>query len=113
MLRAVPGQPGSEQHHQHALGCVKLCCALLHKTGAVVVLAAANVLSSGCRFLKTHPMQALFDFIDLQNRDGDIRPGAYTLSTQYPRREFAEGQAGSLAENGLNTKQEAVMLILK
>ncbi len=77
------------------------------------MLAAADVVSWFCRFLKTHPMQALFDFIDLQNKVGDIRPGTYTISTQYPRREFAEGQSGSLAENGLNTKQEAVMLILK
>ena len=64
------------------------------------------------RFLKIHPLQALFDFIDLQNKDGDIRPGSYTLSTQFPRREFTEGQSGSLADNGLSAKQELVLLIL-
>ena len=66
-----------------------------------------------CRFLKTDPLQAVFDFIDLQNRESDIQPGSYTLALQYPRREFSEGQPGSLADNGILSKQEALLLILK
>ena len=99
---------------QLRLCCVWLCrCTTVTMQWSAIARAAANMNSCGCRFLRTHPMQALFDFIDLQNKDGDIRPGTYTISTQFPRREFAEGQSGSLADNGLSAKQEAVLLILK
>ena len=63
--------------------------------------------------MKTDPLQAVFDFIDLQNRESDIQLGSYALALQYPRREFSEGQPGSLADNGIASKQEAMMLILK
>ena len=82
-------------------------------TSWVAVHRVTEMTTRVCRFLKTHPLHALFDFIDLQNRDGDIRPGTYTINTQYPRREFSEGQSGSLADNGLSSKQEAVLLIFK
>ena len=75
--------------------------------------ASSDAASCACRFLKSHSLQAVFDFIDLQNRESDIQPGSYTLALQYPRREFSEGQPGSLADNGINSKQEALLLILK
>ena len=39
-----------------------------------------------------------------------IRPGRYTLVTQYPRRQLQPQSAGTLQEAGLTEKQEALFL---
>ena len=82
---------------------------------ATIFRAARRARTCFCarRFLKTHPLQAVFDFIDLQNKQSSIQPGTYSLALQYPRREFSEGQPGSLADNGISSKQEALLLIMR
>lgn len=64
------------------------------------------------RYLRTDPLQALFHYVDTESPDRAVLPGTYTLGTQYPRREFRDGQGGTLAAAGLTEKQEAVFLHL-
>lgn len=64
----------------------------------------------GRRFLKSHKLQHLFDFIDVGRV---IRPGTYRLVRPYPRRAFSDGEsAATLDELGLTGKQEALFLEL-
>lgn len=60
------------------------------------------------------PLQAVFDFVDVQSGGGDILPGSYHLATSFPRRVLEDGAAGqSLADAGLTARQEALFLELK
>ena len=53
----------------------------------------------------------MFDYVDLELHEagGDGAPGGYSLVTQYPRRKFHEGTAGSLAEHGLDSDQALLL----
>lgn len=62
------------------------------------------------RFLRSHPLQALFDFVDVQSRDTGMKPGSYKLVTQFPRRVFTDGTAGCFSDAGLDHKQEALFM---
>jgi hypothetical protein len=53
------------------------------------------------RFLADHPLQAVFDFIDVQLNGEGIKPGTYNLVNSYPRKVFTEGSGGSLADAGI------------
>ncbi|GAB4834342.1 hypothetical protein Ancab_032596 [Ancistrocladus abbreviatus] len=65
---------------------------------------------SGRRFLKTHRLQSLFDFIDIGRR---VKPGSYRLVRPYPLRAFSDGDSNlTLNELGLTSKQEALFLEL-
>lgn len=62
----------------------------------------------GRRFRKTDPLQAVFDFVDVECgvegcAGGVVKPGSYNLVTQFPRRVFTEGVAGSFADHGVTT----------
>ena len=63
------------------------------------------------RFRSSHVLQLIFDWVDV-NSPQDLTPGSYSLVTQYPRRSFAPGAAGSLADAGLTSKQEAMFIQL-
>eukprot|EP00873_Tetraselmis_striata_P022549 jgi/Tetstr1/442813/TSEL_030897.t1 len=71
------------------------------------------------RFSVSDPMARVFDFVDVsmaeQTGDGPpaMKPGAYTLGTQFPRRVFTPDQEGTLDSHGLNHKQEALFLQMK
>lgn len=54
-------------------------------------------------------METLFDWVDVTVAP-DIRPGRYTLVTQFPRRQLQPQSAGTLKEAGLTEKQEALFL---
>lgn len=59
---------------------------------------------SSRRFLKSSPLQAVFDYVDTSTH-GELegaRPGSYRLVMQYPRRVYEEGEGGSLGEVGLD-----------
>lgn len=65
-------------------------------------------------FIALWPLQAVFDFVDVQSGGGDILPGSYSLATSYPRRVLENGAAAqSLADAGLVARQEALFLELK
>eukprot|EP00271_Cylindrocystis_brebissonii_P008986 TRINITY_DN23551_c0_g1_i1.p1 TRINITY_DN23551_c0_g1~~TRINITY_DN23551_c0_g1_i1.p1 ORF type:complete len:849 (-),score=245.93 TRINITY_DN23551_c0_g1_i1:694-3240(-) len=65
------------------------------------------------RFLKSDPLQALFDFVDVGSA---VKPGSYRLIQSFPRRAFSESegaeQQASLEAVGLTNRQEALMLEL-
>ncbi|KAL1834849.1 hypothetical protein ACET3Z_004500 [Daucus carota] len=64
----------------------------------------------GRRFLKSHKLQHLFDFIDVGRL---VRPGTYRLLRPYPRRAFGVGEsAATFDELGLSGRQEALFLEL-
>ncbi|KAL8106719.1 plant UBX domain-containing protein 8-like isoform X2 [Apium graveolens] len=64
----------------------------------------------GRRFLKSHKLQHLFDFIDVGRV---VRPGSYRLVRPYPRRAFSYGEsAATFDELGLSGRQEALFLEL-
>ncbi|GAB4856912.1 hypothetical protein Ancab_014830 [Ancistrocladus abbreviatus] len=64
----------------------------------------------GRRFLKTHRLQSLFDFIDIGR---GVKPGAYRVVRPYPRRAFSDSDSNlTLNELGLTSKQEALFLEL-
>ncbi|PSC74230.1 acetolactate synthase [Micractinium conductrix] len=68
------------------------------------------------RFRRSDPLQAVFDFVDVQSgggADGSIRPGAYSLATSYPRRVLAAGGGQTLGDAGITARQEALFLELK
>lgn len=59
----------------------------------------------GRRFRRTDPLQSVFDFVDVKQKDAPAapRPGTYSLVAQFPRRTFADGAAGSLQDAGFTT----------
>ncbi|KAK3027552.1 hypothetical protein RJ639_042321 [Escallonia herrerae] len=62
----------------------------------------------GRRFLRSHKLQCLFDFIDVGRV---VKPGTYRLVRPYPRRAFSGGESAlTLNELGLTSKQEALFL---
>jgi len=64
----------------------------------------------GRRFLRSHKLQYLFDFIDVGKV---VKPGTYRLVRPYPRRAFSDGESAlTLNELGLSSKQEALFLEL-
>ncbi|WOG85888.1 hypothetical protein DCAR_0105081 [Daucus carota subsp. sativus] len=64
----------------------------------------------GRRFLKSHKLQHLFDFIDVGRL---VRPGTYRLVRPFPRRAFGVGESAStFDELGLSGRQEALFLEL-
>ncbi|KAI7837176.1 hypothetical protein COHA_008969 [Chlorella ohadii] len=67
------------------------------------------------RFRRSDPLQAVFDFVDVQSGlGGDIAPGTYHFATAFPRRVLEDGaSAQTLEEAGLSAKQEALFLELK
>jgi len=57
------------------------------------------------RFLKTDPLEKLFDLIDVEC---SMKPNSYKLVTSFPRRTFTYDMAApSFVESGLGAKQEA------
>jgi hypothetical protein len=60
------------------------------------------------RFLRSGKLAALFDWVDVTAAP-EVRPGRYSLATQFPRRLLQPG-GGSLQEAGLTQKQEALFL---
>jgi hypothetical protein len=58
-------------------------------------------------------LQSVFDWIDIQSRDTDIKPGSYNLVMQYPRRLFEDGGSTTLAEADLGQKTEALFVQMK
>ncbi|XP_023772122.1 plant UBX domain-containing protein 8 isoform X1 [Lactuca sativa] len=64
----------------------------------------------GRRFLRSHKLQYLFDFIDVGRV---VKPTTYRLVRPYPRRAFGDEESKlSLNEVGLSSKQEALFLEL-
>ncbi|KAM7494204.1 hypothetical protein LguiB_028813 [Lonicera macranthoides] len=64
----------------------------------------------GRRFLRSHKLQCLFDFIDVGKV---VKPGTYRLVRPYPRRAFSDVESAlTLNELGLSSKQEALFLEL-
>ncbi|KAF5836913.1 hypothetical protein DUNSADRAFT_5244 [Dunaliella salina] len=48
-----------------------------------------------------HTLQAVFDYVDLQHQAASVKPGTYNLVNSYPRKAFADGTPGSLADVGI------------
>ena len=85
------------------------------EVGAEGVVDVAVKLPDGRRvrrrFLKSHPLQAVFNFLVSAEH---LEAGSYRLVSQFPRRSFenhAEG-APTLEAAGLNQKQEALFVDL-
>ncbi len=55
------------------------------------------------RFRKTDPLQAVFDFIDVQQKGVAFKPGSYNLVNSYPRKAWVDGTAGSLEACGVSS----------
>uniref|UniRef100_A0A7S3VHV4 UBX domain-containing protein n=1 Tax=Dunaliella tertiolecta TaxID=3047 RepID=A0A7S3VHV4_DUNTE len=53
------------------------------------------------RFRKSEPLQAVFDYVDLQHQAVSVKPGTYNLVNSYPRKAFADGTPGSLTDAGI------------
>mmetsp|Transcript_10297 Transcript_10297/g.19490 ORF Transcript_10297/g.19490 Transcript_10297/m.19490 type:complete len:431 (-) Transcript_10297:253-1545(-) len=76
-----------------------------------VLVRAPNGCRISRRFLRSNNVQALFDYIDVEELAKDHPPGSYKLVTQFPRRIFTDGSADQTFEQaGLNSKQEALLL---
>ena len=60
------------------------------------------------RFLRSGQLASLFDWVDVTAAP-DVKPGTYSLATQFPRRLLQPG-AASLEAAGLTQKQEALFL---
>lgn len=78
-----------------------------------VVVRLPTGSRKGRRFLPSDPLQAVFDFVDVecavaaegQAGDGSsssIKPGSYRLVTQFPRKVLTE-DSSSLGDAGINT----------
>ena len=65
-----------------------------------------------CRFSTLHALSLVFDWVDVSSPE-DLKPGTYSLVTQYPKRSFAPGTPGTLADSGLTAKQEAMFIQLQ
>ncbi|KAL8114557.1 plant UBX domain-containing protein 8-like [Apium graveolens] len=64
----------------------------------------------GRRFLKSHKLQYLFDYIDVGRQ---VKPGTYRLVRPYPRRAYGDGECSvTFNELGLTSRQEALFLEL-
>jgi hypothetical protein len=68
----------------------------------------------GRRFLPGDPLQAVFDFVDVEcaaaaegqgvaGSSCGIQPGGYKLVTQFPRKVFAEDSSSSIQDAGITT----------
>uniref|UniRef100_A0A0E0B5I8 UBX domain-containing protein n=1 Tax=Oryza glumipatula TaxID=40148 RepID=A0A0E0B5I8_9ORYZ len=77
--------------------------------GAVtLVVRMPDGSRQGRRFLKSHKLQFLFDFLDIGRT---YKPGTYRLVRSYPRRAFTTGEGDmSFSDLGLTSKQEALFL---
>ena len=62
------------------------------------------------RFLASAPLAALFEWVDTALADPALPPGAFRLVSQYPRRVLQHGAPGSLVDDGLSQRQEAVFV---
>ena len=65
-----------------------------------------------CRFSMAHPLQLVFDWVDISSPE-DLKPSSYSLVTQYPRRSFSPDSASTLQDAGLTAKQEAMFIQLQ
>ncbi|KAK9824172.1 hypothetical protein WJX72_008287 [[Myrmecia] bisecta] len=61
------------------------------------------------RFLQAEPLQTVFDFVDARG-GGGAPIGGYRLVTQFPRRVFVGESGLTLAQAGLNSGQEVLLL---
>jgi hypothetical protein len=76
-----------------------------------VVVRLPTGSRKGRRFLPTDPLQAVFDFVDVEcaaaggqgEAEGScgIKPGSYRLVTQFPRKVFAEDGSSTLQDAGI------------
>ncbi|GAX75728.1 hypothetical protein CEUSTIGMA_g3171.t1 [Chlamydomonas eustigma] len=55
------------------------------------------------RFCKTDPLQAAFDFVDVQSQAVTFRPGSYNLINSYPRKVFSDGTRSTLEDSGITS----------
>ena len=53
------------------------------------------------RFRRADPLQAAFDFVDVQLQGEPFKPSSYCLVNSYPRKVFTDGTAGSLESAGV------------
>lgn len=68
----------------------------------------------GRRFRKSDRFEAVFDFLDVQNKGNEeMKPGSYNLVRQYPRRVFQECGNLTLEDAELVHKQEALFIEMK
>lgn len=69
------------------------------------------------RFRCTAPLDDVFDWIDVNiydRGDSDVKPGNYSLVSQFPRREFGNDRSGAtLASLNLAHTQEALFVVIK
>lgn len=78
-----------------------------------IVVRMPDGSRKGRRFTVTDQLQAVFDFVDVQNgqaaaaaagdADDGIKPGSYRLVTQFPRKVYVEGTGETLQEAGINS----------
>ena len=105
LMHQVCAQAGANHGSSLLSGCVSQLdlassCLLTH-------ISAENF----CRFHSSHALQLVFDWVDV-NSPEDLRPGSYSLVTQYPKRQFLPEATDSLADAGLTSKQEAMFIQL-
>ena len=53
------------------------------------------------RFRRADPIQAVFDFVDLEVNGDPFKPGTYSLINSYPRKAFCDGSSLSLEAAGI------------
>ena len=73
---------------------------------------ASQTTGLPCRFSTAHPLQLVFDWVDISSPQ-ELKPGTYSLVTQYPRRSFSPDSTSTLQEAGLTAKQEAMFIQLQ
>ena len=61
------------------------------------------------RFRHTDRLSMLFTFVDVKGAAG-IQPGGYRLVTQFPRKVWTAASEGTIADAGLATRQEMLLL---
>ena len=66
------------------------------------------------KFLKSSPVRLLFRFVDYriltEKEASNMKPGAYKIFTQFPRKAIVETDANTLEDVGLVNKQEALFV---
>jgi hypothetical protein len=83
-------------------------------SGLHIVVRLPTGSRKGRRFQLGDPLQAVFDFVDVEcaaaaeesEGDGDsasIKPGQYRLVTQFPRKVYAEDSSSSIQDAGIAT----------
>ncbi|KAK9817835.1 hypothetical protein WJX72_002895 [[Myrmecia] bisecta] len=81
-----------------------------HPDALTVMVRMPNGSRISRRFVKDDPLQALFDYVAVEAKGSDIKPGSFNLVTQFPRKVLSEDTGGSLRDAGLLQKQEAVLI---